>query len=275
MLGDYAGVGLTYFRKELRNLVTGSMRIGETGDPQYTTGDFGNVQGVELSTRATLPWATLRAAYALSRAQGVASGAQNDSLATPGAARTEYPLGFDRRHSFDAAAYLGNAAGNDDTRWGATVVASVQSGYPIDRYEAAGVGAELDDPRLPWTAVVDARLAWDFGGLPGCDGCAWRVVADGRNLLGRRNLIAARRDTGGLGPTIETVEALVAAVAPPAVPIPAESPLYSAAADLDGSGAIDAEEFRTARTAAVLDRFDPSLYFGEARQLRLGVEVAF
>lgn len=275
MLGDYAGVGVTYFRKELRNLVTGSMRIGETGDPQYTTGDFGNVQGVEFSARATLPWATLRGAYALSRAQGVSSGTQNDSLAAPGAARTEYPLAFDRRHSFDAAAYFGNATGRVDSSWGATFVASLQSGYPIDRYEAAGVGGELPDARLPWTAILDARLVRDFGSLPACGACAWRVVADVRNLLGRRNIIAARRDTGGLGPDISAVQRLIDAVAPPTVPIPAESPAYSAAADLDRSGAIDAEEFRTARIAAVLDRFDPSLYYGEARQLRLGVEVMF
>ena len=36
-----------------------------------------------------------------------------------------------------------------------------------------------------------------------------------------------------------------------------------------------ADEFRTARTAAALNRFDPSLYFGEPRQLRLGIEVTF
>ncbi|MGH7444578.1 MAG: hypothetical protein ACREKM_06865, partial [Longimicrobiales bacterium] len=149
VIGNYTGFGLTYFRKELRNLVTGSMRIGETGEPQYTTGDFGNVQGVELSVRATLPWGTLRGAYALARALGVSSGAQNDTLATPGAARTEYPLAFDRRHSFDGAAFLGNAAGDEDAAWGIALVASVQSGYPIDRYEAGGVGADLGDPRLP------------------------------------------------------------------------------------------------------------------------------
>ena len=57
--------------------------------------------------------------------------------------------------------------------------------------------------------------------------------------------------------------------------IPAESPYYSAGIDLDSSGIITQDEFRLARTAAALSRFDPSLYFGEPRQLRLGIEVTF
>ena len=275
MLRSDVGAGLTYFRKELRNLVTGSLRIGETGNPQYSTGDFGSVHGVELSVRASLPWAMVRGGYALSRAMGVSSGAQNDSIATPGAARTEYPLAFDRRHSADLAIYLGRAAGHEVSAWSLTAVGSLQSGYPIDRYQAAGAGGELVDSRLPWTALLDARVARDFGGLPGCDGCAWRIVAAGRNLLGRANIIALRRDTGGLGPAVGAVTGVIDALATPDIPIPAESPGYARLADLDGNGFIDATEFRTARTAAALDRFDPSLYYGEARQLRLGVEVSF
>jgi hypothetical protein len=276
VLRDDLGAGLTYFRKELRNLVTGSLRVGETGNPQYTTGDFGTVQGVELSLRAQLPWARVRAGYALSRAMGVASGAQNDSTADPGRAATEYPLAFDRRHSADVTLYLWQAAGNADAPWSLTIASSLQSGYPISRRAAAGVdGDGLETARLPWTSTVDARLARDFGAVPGCNGCAWRIVADGRNLLGRANIVALRRDTGGLGPTIAAVNAVRDDVPPPDAPIPAESPGYSALADLNGNGYIDAGEFRLARTAAALDRFDPSLFYGEARQVRLGVEVTF
>lgn len=276
MLSEDVGAGLTYFRKELRNLVTGSLRIGETGNPQYTTGDFGTVQGVELSLRAQLPWATVRGGYALSRAMGVTSGAQNDSTADPDRAAIEYPLAFDRRHSADVAFYLWQAAGMTDSPWSLTLVGSAQSGYPISRLAAGGVGADdLETARLPWSIVLDARLARDFGSLPGCGGCTWRIVADGRNLLGRANIVALRRDTGGLGPAIGAVNALLDDVAPPSMPIPAEAPGYSAAADLNDNGYIEADEFRFARTAAVLDRFDPSLFYGEARQLRLGVEVTF
>src|SRR5690606_17128210 len=204
-------------------------------NPQYSTGDFGSVHGVELSVRASLPWAMVRGGYALSRAMGVSSGAQNDSIATPGAARTEYPLAFDRRHSADLAIYLGRAAGHEVSAWSLTAVGSLQSGYPIDRYQAAGAGGELVDSRLPWTALLDARVARDFGGLPGCDGCAWRIVADGRNLLGRANIIALRRDTGGLGPAVGAVTGVIDALATPDTPIPAESPGYARLADLDGN----------------------------------------
>jgi hypothetical protein len=57
--------------------------------------------------------------------------------------------------------------------------------------------------------------------------------------------------------------------------IPLESPDYSTLADLNGDGLITAGEARTVRLAAAIDRYDPSLYFGEARQLRLGLEIAF
>jgi hypothetical protein len=58
-------------------------------------------------------------------------------------------------------------------------------------------------------------------------------------------------------------------------PIPRESPAYSALIDLDSNGLITADELRTGRIAASLDRNDPSLYFGEALSLRLGLELEF
>ncbi len=58
-------------------------------------------------------------------------------------------------------------------------------------------------------------------------------------------------------------------------PIPRESSLYNPLTDLDGSGLITADEMRRVRYAAELDRHDPSLFFGAARQLRVGLEVTF
>ena len=58
-------------------------------------------------------------------------------------------------------------------------------------------------------------------------------------------------------------------------PIPRESERYAPLADLNGNGIITATEFETARFAAALDASDPSLLFGEPRQLRLGLEVVF
>ena len=58
-------------------------------------------------------------------------------------------------------------------------------------------------------------------------------------------------------------------------PIPVESPRYSSAIDLNQDGLISAGEFMTARFAATLDASDPSLYFGEPLQVRLGMEFSF
>ena len=273
LLGENAGASLTLFRKELSHLVSGSMRIGASGDPLFSTDDEGTVQGMELALRARWSALSVRASWALLKATGVASGTDSDSLNVDHEF-IEYPLAFDRRHSIDAAVFYGRAAGAE-SGWSAALTASIQSGYPIDRIAAGGGGSEdLRATYLPWTSTVDLRLSREIGRLPGCDGCAWRLTADGRNLLDRENIIAVRRDTGGLGPTLSALRALADAMPAPA-DIPAESPLYTTSIDLDGSGIITQNEFRMARTAAALARFDPSLYFGEPRQLRLGIEVTF
>jgi hypothetical protein len=101
------------------------------------------------------------------------------------------------------------------------------------------------------------------------------VVADARNVFGADNILALRRESGRLAPSLESIQALAATVPSPSAPIPRESPLYSRAIDLDGDGRVTLQEFDTARTAAALDRFDPSLFFGEARSVRLGIEVVF
>jgi hypothetical protein len=273
LLGSNAGASLTVFRKELTHLVTGSMRIGATGDPLASTDDQGTVQGAELSVRARWSALSLRASWAVQKATGVASGTDSDSVITGDQRFVEYPLAFDRRHSIDIALMYGRGAGAESP-WSAALTSSVQSGYPIDRIAAADGGSEeVSVAYLPWTSTIDLRLSRDLGQLPVCD-CTWRVMADGRNLLDRENIIAVRRDTGGLGPTLPALRDLADAMQAPG-DIPAESPLYSAGIDLDSNGIITQSEFGLARTAAALSRFDPSLYFGEPRQLRLGIEVAF
>jgi hypothetical protein len=272
LLGENAGASLTLFRKELSHLVSGSMRLGTSGDPLFSTDDEGTVNGMELALRARWSALSLRASWALQKATGVASGTDSDSL-TLDHEFVEYPLAFDRRHSIDAAVFYGRAAGAE-SGWSAALTSSIQSGYPIDRIAAGGGGEDLRATYLPWTSTIDLRLSRELGRVPGCVGCAWRVTADGRNLLDRENIIAVRRDTGGLGPTLSALRALADAMPVPA-DIPAESPLYSAGIDLDRSGIITQNEFRLARTAAALARFDPSLFFGEPRQLRFGIEVTF
>jgi hypothetical protein len=271
LIGSNAGLGITLFRKELGELVTGSMRLGETGDMLYSTDDEGTVRGAELSLRGRWSSFGLRASYALQKATGVASGTESDSLISGDRQFIEYPLAFDRRHSIDVAAFYGRAAGASSP-WSVALVSNVQSGYPIDRIAAGD--ATASQTYLPWTSNVDLRLTRELGRLPGCSTCAWRVTFDGRNLLGMENVIAVRRDTGGPGPSLTAVRALVDGMPAPD-PIPMESPHYTRGIDVNGDGIITAAEFRMARMAAAIDRFDPSLYFGEPRQLRLGLEIAF
>lgn len=274
LVGDNAAISAVAFRKELSNLVTGSITFSDTDPGQFTTGDFGTVNGLELSLRGRWPLLSVRVGYTLQKATGVASTAFSDSIIGPDEARVEFPLAFDRRHSADFAIMAG-AAGGLDARWSAVLTGSLRSGYPLDRRLTgpdAPPGGVLPE-RLPWTGVLDARVAYDIGAPPGCNACTVRLLADARNLLGRENIIGLRRTTGLVAPSREEVEAM--ASAPPQEPIPFESPRYSARIDFDGNGVITDNEYRRARFAAALDRFDPSLFFGEARQIRLGVEVLF
>jgi hypothetical protein len=128
---------------------------------------------------------------------------------------------------------------------------------------------------LPWTATTDLRVSRELGKVPGCSSCAWRVSFDARNLLGLDNVLAYRTDTGSLSPTKESVDKVANTVALPNASIPRESTQYSASTDLNKDGVITTDEFKQARFAAALNRFDPTLFFGEPRQLRLGVEISF
>ena len=107
----------------------------------------------------------------------------------------------------------------------------------------------------------------------GCTTCHIRLVLDVRNLLDQRNIVALRRDTGGLAPSLETVEGLAAESTTASFPIPRESERYSPLADLDGDGLIVESEFDAARLGAAIDRNDPSLLFGPGRYILLGLEI--
>jgi hypothetical protein len=254
--------------------VTGSITFSDTEPAQFTTGDFGTVNGLELTLRGAWGPFVGRAAYALQKATGVVSTALSDSIIGPDVARREFPLAFDRRHSIDFALMAGAAAGLD-ARWSVVLTGSAGSGYPLDRrgLETDSVAGGLVPKYLPWTAGVDARAAYALGALPGCSRCTIRLIADARNVLGRANVIGLRRNTGRVAPTLAEVQAMAATSQ--SEPIPFESHRYSVQIDFDGSGLITEDEYRRARFAAALDRFDPSLFYGEARQVRLGVEVTF
>jgi len=272
LLTDEIAFNAVAFRKELDNLVTGSITFSNTQPGQFTTGDFGTVQGVELSVRARWPLLSARIGYALQKATGVVSTAFSDSVVGPDEVRREFPLAFDRRHAADFAVLAGAAAGTD-ARWSAVLTGSVRSGYPLNRGADTTLVSSLPE-YLPWTSSVDLRVAYSLGALPVCGGCNIRLLADARNLLGRDNIIALRRTTGLVAPSVDEVVTMVASGQPPG-PIPYESPRYSREIDFNADGVISPDEYQRARYAAALDRFDPSLFFGEARQIRLGVEVLF
>lgn len=274
LFGERTGVALTLFRKELSNIVTGGLYIGETGDQVFSTDDRGTVRGAELAVRGRWRSLGLRGSWAYQKATGLSSGLDLDTLNHRGGQDVEYPLAFDRRHSIDGALTYGRAAGDEASKYAIALTARAESGYPRDRYAAAGDTLTRGDPYLPWTSAIGLRFTRELGRLNAC-GCALRASLDGRNLLGRSNVLAYRGDSPGLGPSLATVQRIVDQVAPPANGIPAESSAYSAGPDLNRDGVIDAQEFRLARFAAVIDRHDPTLFLGEPRQLRLGLEVTF
>ena len=271
---DRLSVNLAVYFKELNNLVTSSLEFAGFADNEFTTGDFGTVKGVELSALGRWPGFEVRAGYALQQAKGVTSTAFED----PGEGLTdvqlEFPLAFDRRHSADVTLYFGRAAGRFESKWGVALTSLVRSGFPLDRTVAQVTRSAPEvSQHLPWTWMVNTRITRDLGSLPGCD-CRWRAIADVRNLVDRDNIVALRRDTGTLAPSFEDLF-ITSQISGDVQPIPAESPDYSALADIDGDGRIDARELSVARFAAALDREDPSLFFGEDISFRLGLEVSF
>lgn len=267
----------TVYIKELNNLVTSGLTFPDIPGSQFTTGDFGSVRGLELSVRAR--WPTLRAhfGYALQEATGVTSGAFEAIDSAVAEQRIEFPLAFDRRHSIDFGILVGRAAGATDWRLGGALTGSVQSGFPIDRLAAAGepTDEQIVRARLPWTGSADLRLSYELGGLGICGGCRWRLLFDARNITNRENVIALRRDTGSVAPEVSDLVARVGEIPTDFEPIPIESSRYSPSTDLNRDGLITAAEYETARFAAALDYSDPSLYFGEPLQVRLGMEILF
>lgn len=279
--GHTVGLEIVGFHKALGKLLTGSVQLVGTTPGQFTTGDEGTVNGAEISGVASFPDVLVRLGYSLQKATGLTAGSFADTGAVMTGRPEPVPLVFDRRHTIDATILLGRsarAASQLDGGFpvGATVTARVRSGYPLfPLLPEDGSGAGIPIGRLPWTALVDLALTWNLPGVPGCHGCTARVILEAKNLLDRDNIIALRRETGTIAPTLSTVERLVAAPHTSRFPIIRESEFYTASVDLDDDGLITEDEFDTARFAAAVDRFDPSLFYGPASQVRIGLQVSF
>lgn len=266
LFNDRIALGITTYRKDLNSLVS-------AGSRQYRTDDFGNVTGVELTLRVRTGITSARASWVVQKAVGRSSGVENDSTHfTDADARTETPLAFDRRHTVDFALLFGRAV-NSDAPWSLSLTTTAQSGYPLFRSASSGA-ARVVARYLPWTSSTDMRGTWEFGSFL-CGTCRWRARFDARNLLGRKDVLGLRRDTETLAPSLADVERLADSQPLPRAPIPMESPIYTKAVDGDGDGVITTSELRLARFAAVLDRYDPTVFFGRRRELRFGLEMSF
>jgi hypothetical protein len=193
--------------------------------------------------------------YALQRAFGVVSTAF-DSTVGDSTSRIEIPLQFDRRHAIDLNALWSFP--------GAVWVAaggSASSGLPVPGNA---------DERLPWSFNLAARVSRSFP----IGRTVLQVIAEGRNILNRPNLVTARLG-GGVMPDVNALSSRAARDIPNRDPIPRESPLYLPAFDLNEDSFLDLNEQILARRAALLDFHEPTLLYGEARQFRIGIEWSF
>ncbi|MEX1998908.1 MAG: TonB-dependent receptor [Gemmatimonadales bacterium] len=250
-------VRFTGFYKDLTALSTSGIAVGGI-ENRFTNLDFGFVGGLEMRIeyRPGGP-SRFELGYALQKAAGTVSTAF-DSVTTDSRSleQLEIPLQFDRRHAINLTAWT------QVRRVDVSLGASVMSGVPAP-----------DDARrrLPWVANVSGRLGWS---LASGSRSRLRVFAEGRNLLNFANLIAERAG-GGVTPDLNSIETQALAWAQGALPIPRESPWYLARLDLDNDGLLSQSEQILARRGALLDAAEPTLLYGEARQVRVGLEITW
>jgi hypothetical protein len=257
LIGNDFVLRATGYLKDLSGITTSGIAIGAQGQT-FTNLDFGRVQGLEVRFEGRLdPRRRFELGYVLQQAVGVASSAF-DSVRAGGdsTARYELPLQFDRRHSIDLNVYWQLPAG-----FGIALGGTAGSGYPVP-------GAA--ERRLPWSVALAGRLVreWQWGAR------SVRVMLEGRNLLNRDNLETAR-EGGGVMPDVAALEARAAQETARATPIPRESPWYAPRFDGNQDGVLDAAEQTAARRAALFDYYEPTMLYGEARQIRIGFEIVF
>jgi hypothetical protein len=195
-------------------------------------------------------------------------------------AKVEFPLDFDRRHSFTAILTgtvpqtFGPSVAGSRVLGGieGTVILRVASGLPFSKYIGDSLVGLPNDGRLPATNTVDLLVRRPFQ-LKGMEGS---VYLDMRNVLNRRNIIAVRRDTGT--PVLDEAQLQQLAQASYNAnpnPIPYESPRYRASADRDQNGYVEGPELQAMYLAATRDFVQPIFFYGAPRLVRLGVEVGF
>ncbi len=281
------------YLKRLDGLVA-SVPLGVDPDSTvFGNADAGSVRGAEvLLERELRDGLGFRLAYTLQTAEATATDAfllnrliVIDPITgdTTRPARAEFPLDFDQRHTLTLVGRtrLPDAAGpvvlGTQPLGGleGAVIFRAASGLPYTRADTTADSLTVlpNGSRLPWNSSLDLlvrrslRVGTTRGGL----------YLDIRNLLGRRNVIAVRRDTGIPEADDPAVEALAeqAYLANPGA-IPFESARYRAHADLDGNGFVEGrDELFPLYLAAARDFTQPIFYYGPPRLFRLGMELLF
>jgi len=286
-------VRINLFVRRLDQMV-GSVPFGVDPDSSiFGNTDAGTVKGGEILVEREYRrgWG-VRLSYTLQQATAVSTSAfflrqalkiDPTTGDTVYPSRVEFPLDYDRRHSFTGiltgtvpeefgpallgARVLGGLEG--------TGVVRIASGLPYSRTNQAGdsiIGLP-NEHRLPLVATLDLLLRRPFR-LAGRVGS---VYLDVRNMLGRRNIISVRRDTGSPLASPALLQALAdSAYAAHPEAIPYESSRYRRWADLDSNGLLEGPaELRPLYLAAARDYHQPLFSYGAPRLIRLGMEVVF
>ncbi len=282
------------FVKRLDGLVA-SVPLGVDPDSaMFGNDDYGTVRGFEVLAERefTRGWGA-RFLYTLQSAVASSSNAfllrraltidpvTGDTLIP---ARIEFPLDFDRRHSFTLIGQGAVPAGVGPRVFGVhpfaelegAAIVRLQSGLPYSRV-APGTDSIVGPPnesRLPWTSSVDMLLRRPFN--LGRRGRA-SIYLDIRNVLNKENIVSVRRDTGSPDATNDIINDMAEdAYAAHPEPIPFESPRYRPDGDLNNDGIIEGrDELFPLYLAAARDVTNPVFSYGPPRLLRIGMEILF
>jgi hypothetical protein len=271
--------------------LVGSVPLGVDPDSSiFGNAESGSVKGFEIIAEREFRnnWG-VRVSYNLMDAQATSTSAfltrragsfdPVTGILTP-AAKVEFPLDYDRRHSVTMIA-TGTVPEHFGPRLGginpigdieATTIVRLASGLPFSKYVGDSLVGLPNDGRLPATSSIDLLLRRPvrLGTFLGS------IFLDIRNLVNQRNIIAVRRDTGRVDVDEGVLQQIAdAAFAANPSPIPYESPRYRRFADADNNGYVEGSELQGLYLAAARDFNQPIFFYGPPRLFRLGMELAF